>query len=63
MEMSSIALIDVVVGAANGMMLGALWYSPVVFGNAWMLGHFTAVPCPCTLPRYCDTNISRLSRF
>jgi len=32
-----IQLIEIVPAAIVGMVLGALWYSPVLFGNAWMV--------------------------
>ena len=32
----SLHIYAVLVSAAAGMALGALWYSPVLFGNAWM---------------------------
>lgn len=31
-----INFVGVIVAAISGMALGALWYSPVLFGNAWM---------------------------
>jgi len=38
MEFTSINYWALLVGAVAYMMLGALWYSPVLFGNAWMRG-------------------------
>lgn len=34
--MDTINFFAVLVAAISGMALGALWYSPVAFGNAWM---------------------------
>jgi len=31
-----INLISILVASVAGMMLGAFWYSPIAFGNAWM---------------------------
>jgi surface polysaccharide O-acyltransferase-like enzyme len=38
MEMGSVNFLSVIVAAIAYMALGALWYSPVLFGNAWMKG-------------------------
>ena len=38
MEFTSINYWAVLVSAAAYMIMGALWYSPVLFGNAWMRG-------------------------
>ncbi|MCE2029103.1 DUF1761 domain-containing protein [Sessilibacter corallicola] len=34
--MFDINILEIVAGAVVGMMLGALWYSPLLFGNLWM---------------------------
>ncbi len=36
LDMVSLNWIAVAVAAVIGMALGALWYSPVLFGNAWL---------------------------
>ena len=36
MDMSSINWLAVLVAAISAFALGAVWYSPVLFGNAWM---------------------------
>lgn len=36
MDVTLFSISDVVVATLVGMMLGAFWYSPVVFGAAWM---------------------------
>ena len=38
MESGTVNFLSIVVAAAAYMALGALWYSPVLFGNAWMKG-------------------------
>jgi len=38
MEMGSVNFLSIIVAAVAYMALGALWYSPVLFGNAWMKG-------------------------
>jgi len=38
MEMGSVNFVSIIVAALAYMLLGALWYSPVLFGNAWMKG-------------------------
>ena len=35
-QLSQISPLAVLVAAIAGMALGALWYSPLLFGNAWM---------------------------
>ncbi|MGI9343225.1 MAG: DUF1761 domain-containing protein [Gammaproteobacteria bacterium] len=35
-ELSNLNVIAVVVATIAGMAIGALWYSPVLFGNAWL---------------------------
>jgi len=35
MSFGNISLLGAVVGAAAAMAIGALWYSPVLFGNRW----------------------------
>ena len=32
----NLSLIAIVVAAVAGMVIGALWYSPLLFGNAWL---------------------------
>ncbi len=34
--MFDISILEIIAGAVVGMMLGALWYSPLLFGNLWM---------------------------
>ena len=36
--MLDVNVIEVFAGALIGMVLGAAWYSPALFGNAWMKG-------------------------
>ncbi len=36
MEVAELNIIAIAIAAIAGMALGALWYSPVLFGNAWM---------------------------
>lgn len=36
MDFSDVNIISIVVATIVGMMLGALWYSPMLFGNHWM---------------------------
>lgn len=38
MEMGSVNFLSIIVAAVAYMVLGALWYSPLLFGNAWMKG-------------------------
>ena len=38
MDTSSVNFLSIIVAAVAYMALGALWYSPVLFGNAWMKG-------------------------
>jgi len=38
MEMGSVNFLSVIVAAVAYMALGAIWYSPALFGNAWMKG-------------------------
>ncbi len=38
MEMGSVNFLSIIVAAVAYMTLGALWYSPMLFGNAWMKG-------------------------
>ena len=38
MEMGSVNFLSIIVAAVAYMALGALWYSPVLFGSAWMKG-------------------------
>ena len=38
MEMGSVNFLSIIVAAVAYMALGALWYSPMLFGNAWMKG-------------------------
>lgn len=38
MMTSTINYYAVILGAVAYMVLGALWYSPILFGNAWMRG-------------------------
>jgi len=35
MSFGNVSLLGAVVGAAAAMAIGALWYSPVLFGNRW----------------------------
>ena len=35
-EEINLSLIAIVVAAVAGMVIGALWYSPLLFGNAWL---------------------------
>lgn len=34
--MIEVSLVEIVVATFSGMVLGALWYSPILFGAAWM---------------------------
>ena len=36
MELMGLNMLAVLVAAISGMVLGALWYSPVLFGKQWM---------------------------
>lgn len=36
MDLSQLNYLAVIVAALSSFMLGGLWYSPVLFGNAWM---------------------------
>jgi hypothetical protein len=36
MESGSVNFLSILVAAAAYMILGAVWYSPVLFGNSWM---------------------------
>lgn len=36
MDLFQVSIIEIVVGAVIGMLLGAFWYSPVAFGPSWM---------------------------
>jgi len=38
METASVNFVSIVVAAVAYMVLGALWYSPILFGSAWMRG-------------------------
>jgi len=38
MEMGSVNFLSVIIAAIAYMALGALWYSPALFGKAWMKG-------------------------
>lgn len=38
MEMGTVNFFSVIVAALAYMILGAVWYSPMLFGNAWMRG-------------------------
>ena len=32
----SLSVTAIIVAAVAGMAIGALWYSPILFGNAWL---------------------------
>jgi len=36
MDFSDVSIISILVATLVGMVLGALWYSPMLFGNHWM---------------------------
>ena len=36
MDVFGLSLVGILVATVSGMALGALWYSPAVFGNQWM---------------------------
>ena len=36
MDMSQIGILEILAATFTGMILGAFWYSPIAFGNAWM---------------------------
>lgn len=36
MDLSQISIIEIIIGAMIGMLLGAFWYSPIGFGPSWM---------------------------
>ncbi|ADZ90969.1 DUF1761 domain-containing protein [Marinomonas mediterranea] len=36
MELLSVQIIDILAASVTGMILGALWYSPIAFGPRWM---------------------------
>lgn len=38
MEMGSVNFLNIIVAAVAYMALGAIWYSPMLFGKAWMKG-------------------------